>query len=253
MLILQVRKSVIGATIVLASIVANAGDVRPLPGYCPPREGCYAFDGIIQRSDLNNLGALLTKAATTKQQVMVKLNSEGGDFNVAIVLGRMMRNANAIASGGVGDVCLSSCVMLLAGATFRAHYGKVGIHRPYRMSNEPITAEAMKQEFNSWSKSAKDFLSEVNVDTRLWDSMIRISPENVKILTASELSDFGLKGQDPISAELEDSREAKHYGVSKTEYLRRKGAVFARCNPILQSGNFDGWRTCSEFIKATGQ
>ena len=246
------RKILLALAISLTTLSVYAGDVTVLPGYCPFQGGCYVLSGTITKSDLNSLGTFLSKAAIANQQISVSLNSNGGDFHTAITLGRMMRRANAAAMGGQSDICMSSCVMLLAGATFRGHAGKVGIHRPYRMTNEPISQDAMRQEFNMWGKEAKDFLSEVNVPTNLWDSMIRIPPEEVKILTQSELRDFGLKGEDPVSAELNDSSSAKYYGLSKVEYLKHKGAADVRCSPILQSGRFEEWSSCEEKIKRTG-
>jgi hypothetical protein len=44
-------------------------------------------------------------------------------------------------------------------------------------------------------RGCQSFLSEVNVSVRLWDEMIRIPPENVRVLSSDELTNFGLKGK----------------------------------------------------------
>ena len=111
----------------------------------------------------------------------------------------------------------------------------------------------MKKEFDSWDADARSFLSEVNVSVRLWDEMIRIPPENVRVLSSDELTNFGLKGEDPVSEEITDSNNARHYGLSKSEYLQRKSLAFRTCDPILQRGEFDRWRQCDESIKRTGR
>lgn len=235
-----------------AASVARAGDVGPMPGYCPYQGGCYMLSGTIARDDLSTLGSALSRAQENNQQVAVRLNSPGGDFRTAIALGRLMRSAGALAVGGNADDCMSSCVMLLAGATFRGHAGRVGIHRPYRMSTAPTSVSEMKKEFDSWGSEARAFLADVNVSTGLWDEMIRIPPEQVRFLSETELISFGLKGEDPVSEEVTDSNNARYYGVSKSEYLQRKSFAARKCNPILQSGDIEQWRQCDEAIKKFG-
>lgn len=245
-------KAAMSTTILLCGEALHAADVGKMPGYCPYEGGCFLMDGPIVRGDLETLGAALERARSKKLPVAVRLNSAGGDFRTAIALGRLMRASEAHAVGGVNDICMSSCVMVLAGATFRGHAGQVGIHRPYRLSTAPISSSDMKKEFDSWDSDARSFLSEVNVSVRLWDEMIRIAPENVRVLSSSELVSFGLKGEDPVSEEITDSNNARYYGLSKLEYLQRKSRALKVCNPILQGGEFDSWRQCDESIKRTG-
>lgn len=232
---------------------SDAAEVGPMPGPCPFTGGCYLLSGTITKDDLGTIGAALVNARNNKRPIAVRLNSSGGDFRTAIALGRLMRSAGASAVGGINDACMSSCVMVLAGATFRGHAGRVGIHRPYRMSTAPISATEMKKEFDSWERDAKVFLAEVNVSGRLWDEMLRTPPERVKILSDEELNSFGLKGEDVVSEEITDSNNARHYGISKTDYLQRKSLASEICNPILQRGEFDKWRLCDESIKRTGR
>lgn len=245
-------KVFISTLCLLVASAASAGDVGPMPGYCPYQGGCYMLSGEISRGDLETLGAALSRAQANKKDIAVRLNSPGGDFQTAIALGRLMRSAGAHAVGGNADDCMSSCVMLLAGATFRGHAGRVGIHRPYRMSTAPSSVSDMKKEFDSWGSEARAFLTDVNVSTRLWDEMIRTPPEQVRILSDAELINFGLKGEDPVSEEITDSTNARYYGVSKGEYLKRKSLAARTCNSILQNGDIEEWRQCDESIKRTG-
>lgn len=253
MKIRQLMKTVVLIISLLKATVADAGDVGPMPGYCPYSGGCYMLSGTITRDDLKSLGTALSNAHTSKKPISVRLNSPGGDFRTAIALGRLMRLADAKVIGAYSDVCVSSCVMLLAGSTFRGHAGRVGIHRPYRMSTAPISAAEMKKEFDSWETEARSFLAEVNVPTRLWDEMVRIAPENVRVLSNTELSSLGLQGEDPVSEEITDSNNARHFGLTKLDYLQRKALASRTCNPILQRGEIETWRQCDETIKKTGR
>ena len=249
----NLARAAIALLSLLMASLSLAGDVGPMPGHCPYAGGCYMISGTIVKDDLKTLGAALANAHVNKKSITVRLNSPGGDFRTAIALGRLMRSAGAHAVGGNTDVCMSSCVMLLAGATFRGHAGRVGIHRPYRMSTAPISVAEMKKEFDSWDSEARSFLNEVNVSSRLWDEMIRIPPENVRILSSDEMSSLGLKGEDLVSEEITDSDNARHYGMSKMEYLQRKLTAARICNPILQRGEFETWRDCDESIKRSGR
>lgn len=248
-----VKKLWVAVSALLAHGFSSAADVGPMPGHCPYAGGCYLLSGTIVKEDLGTLGAALSSAQASRKAIAVRLNSPGGDFRTAIALGRLMRSAGAHAIGAYSDVCMSSCVMVLAGATFRGHAGRVGIHRPYRVSTAPISASEMKKEFDSWDSDARRFLAEVNVSMRLWDDMVRIPPEKVRILSEEELSGLGLKGEDPVSEEITDSNNARHYGLSKVEYLQRKSLALRTCDPILQRGEFEAWRQCDESIKRTGR
>jgi hypothetical protein len=71
------------------------------------------------------------------------INSRGGDVAAAMAIGRMLRKENAWL--GVNGVCISACVLILAGAVDR-QIGKsdaVGIHRPYfgTTPRRPVTAD----------------------------------------------------------------------------------------------------------------
>jgi hypothetical protein len=67
------------------------------------------------------------------------------------------------------------------------------------------------------------------VSPSLYDAMVSIPPEKLKLLSKSELESYGILEVDPVEQELEDAAEARKYGLSKTEYLRRKGQVDVVC------------------------
>jgi len=62
---------------------------------------------------------------------MIYLNSPGGDVTAAIATGRLLRSVEAPVAIKDNQECVIACVLILAGATNRLIYGKVGIHRPY--------------------------------------------------------------------------------------------------------------------------
>ena len=230
-----------------------AADVAPMPGYCPDSGRCFLITGVITSADLSQLRPAFQQALSQGLQMSFRLNSRGGDVRAAIELGRLMRRVRATAVGGHSDVCLSSCVFLLAAATTRIAPGTVGIHRPFSTQTGVRDYESAQREYRDLQLLVRTFFQEMNVSDTLYDAMLRVPPETIRVLSQDELMSFGLQGMDPVQQELLDSGEAQRYGVSRSEYLRRKSLSTQVCDRVLQSGQFAAFRECDERIKSTGK
>ena len=197
---------------------------------CPKSEkplSCFAITKLISKEDVSTLQRLLT--AKRSDSVMILLNSEGGDVDAAIALGRLLRSNLASAWVREPWSCLSSCVFVFAGATIRLADGKIGIHRPYISDTLNRSFAQIQRSQAVLAKRAKDYLVEVNVLPQLFDEMMTTSPENIRILTYDEQKRFGLGPVDPVRQEMEDAKGAREYGITKEEYLRRKGIAAEIC------------------------
>ncbi|PYV39676.1 MAG: hypothetical protein DMG09_08590 [Acidobacteria bacterium] len=69
----------------------------------------------------------------------------------------------------------------------------------------------------------------MNIPTELWDHMLRIPPGEIKLLDYDELQRYGLNKPDPYEDAAATAREAKGYGITVQELLRRKARVNAEC------------------------
>ena len=135
-----------------------------------------------------------------------------------MAIGRILRKEGRIAVIRPDDVCVSACVLILAGAVDRLiSGGKVGIHRPYVGQDSATTAEQQKTQYVVIEKAIRSYLSEMNIDSRLYDDMFRISPTKVKYLTSSELRAYGLEGTDPYREQAYYASYAKELGISTQE------------------------------------
>jgi hypothetical protein len=145
------------------------------------------------------------------------INSVGGDVASAMAIGRMFRKERAWISTGKDGICVSSCVLILAGAVERplllGRGGKIGIHRPYLMTSpqRPVTANAVKE-----------------VYARVLQ---------VRYLTEADLARYGLAGVDPaeqqtraIENEAQNIQEANELGLDRREYTRRKVVANQMCS-----------------------
>lgn len=182
--------------------------------------------GTIAQPDILDLERLLPSV----RNFSISLNSNGGDVATAMAIGRILRREEKSAVVRANDVCVSACVLVLAGATHRAIFGgKVGIHRPFVGQDAALTPELQKAQYVTIERSVRQYLSEMNVDSRLYDDMFRISPSNVKYLTSSELRAYGLEGSDPYVEQSYYARRAKDLGISTQELLRRQSQADKKC------------------------
>ena len=154
------------------------------------------------------------------------LNSPGGDVVVAMELGRMMRKARVAV---LTQKCLSSCVLLLAGAVRRAPGpNQVGIHRPFLSDTRERSFEEMQSITSRLGDLVAAYLKEMNIPSSLYDAMVRVPPEHIQMLDYDQLETYGLSADDPVFAELQRNAEARVAGLPKTEYLAR-AAAYEEC------------------------
>ncbi len=160
----------------------------------------------------------------------IGLNSQGGDLSAAMELGRMLRKNDRDVLIEPDDVCASACVLVLAGAPFRAVWGKVGIHRPY-LPNDTVTDPAQqKARYQALEAEVKAYLQEMNASPSLYDDMIRISPGAVRYLNKPDLERYGLSGSDPFIDEANLTSSANMLRISKEELLKRRARIKSDCN-----------------------
>ena len=127
--------------------------------------------------------------------------------------------------------------------------GAVGIHRPYAPVDNATTATAQKLQYERLEKEVKAFLQAVNIPQELYDHMIRIPPEKVKVLSPDDLQRYGLNEHDPYEDAARVAGMAKSYGISSEELIRRKAKANAEC--IF--GNADESRRCFTRIMTQGR
>jgi hypothetical protein len=78
--------------------------------------------------------------------------------------------------------------------------------------------------------------------------MLRINPENMRLLSAASLIEYGLTYEDPIAQETTDLERAQESGLSRQEYMRRKTLAERQCGgPVAINSK------CYQGIMRTGQ
>jgi ATP-dependent protease ClpP protease subunit len=158
------------------------------------------------------------------KSVVLHLDSPGGDLLVAIEIGRLLRETRSSALVQSGKSCMSSCVLVLAGAVnrFVDPQSTIGIHRPFSTSNAELTQAQATKRYRDLEALSRTYLKDVNVPDALFDAMVMIPAEEMRVLSDDEIFKYGLATKDPVEAEMQDATEASKFGLNRLEYLARK-------------------------------
>jgi hypothetical protein len=180
---------------------------------------------------------------------LVELDTPGGNVPAAMAIGRLLRKEYATAQMKPFTVCYSSCVLVLAGAVNRnlMPESKVGIHRPYlEVPKETVSPDNIRELLQKSLQDIRAYFREMNVSEQLADAMLRINPEDLRLLNDAALRGYGLTPQDPIAKEINELKNAQGRGLTRQEYMRRKILAQSRCGDDFSN-------SCYQGIMKTGQ
>ena len=202
--------------------ITAIGCARPLDkGHCH-----YRFAGEITQQKVSAFIEFLESTASPwgQQRFTVELDSNGGDIDAAMRLGREFRKRSVMVSLEGDHVCASACVLLIAGAPVRVIFstGAVVIHRPYRSEARVLGADSAQRAYEARNARISAYLHEMNIPATLLDAMLRVPSESGYRLSEDELFAFGLNENDPVYEEERNAEAAKRRGLSMSDYLGRK-------------------------------
>jgi hypothetical protein len=190
---------------------------------------------------------------------IVTIDSIGGDIMEAIELGRFFKKnqmavyvsltynefkknnyePNIFKKGR----CYSACVFLLAGGVVRkidTTFSEVGIHRPHFLEIQAeTTAAEMKSVRTKLNGLIREYFEEVDINPSLLDDMLSVPPDQIRILTTSELERYRLSVDDANYDEVKTAKNAKLWGLSISEYRTRVQMGDAKCSRINRSPEED--------------
>ncbi len=224
----------ISAVAILTSSIAKA-DVRfELTDY----HATVWLSGEIKSSDARMITAFIDALPSNlARNPGVILDSSGGSVAAAMAIGRLLRKHQAKVLLDREASCVSSCTLVLAAATTRMVYGKVGVHRPYYdlgPDEERVTPKAIREMLDQVGV----YLDEMNIQPSLFEMMVSTAPEDVRYLNDDEIV-FLFPLYDPIFEESEVGRQAQAFGISTVEYRQRKMEADATC-PAADISTVDG-------------
>jgi hypothetical protein len=151
----------------VACQVANA-DVRQInrggPTCDPTFKACILviqINGEITDDTVTGLESTVSRVRNTAESsqytftfLSVELNSPGGSVDAAMKIGRILRKEGPIVDVKKDALCLSACVLTLAGGATRGLDGTIGIHRPYfEVPSGNVSSETIKSNYQQMLQS----------------------------------------------------------------------------------------------------
>lgn len=191
--------------------------------------------GEIQPSDAEALKRLIdSRISSTNKFRWIYLNSVGGDVATAMKIGRYLRALEFDTNVEESARCLSSCVFIFAAGLNKLapSTSSIGIHRPFGVATGLRSRDEVTKQFREMTAQVYAYFDEMNIPRSLPEEMLRIPPEQMRMLTFDETQQYGLNGKYPVEQELDDSFAAKRFGVSRQEYLARRNRALQTCTSL---------------------
>jgi hypothetical protein len=232
------RKYLIIIAVIITFYSSSEANVVPIKVDYSTETAKLRISGEITSMDVNQVKNIV-QSKRAWGYFAINLDSSGGDIYAAMEIGRLIRKARAKCFIPQGAKCYSACVLVLAGAVNRFVGGEVGIHRPYSTYVGKRDYEGTQNEYRRTETAVRAYLREMNLPEQLFETMVLVPPEKIRILSYEEVEAFGLSGTDPVEQETEDAKDASNYGISKAELIRRKANLDMVCpKTFLKSPDF---------------
>lgn len=154
---------------------------------------------------------------------VLDIDSSGGQVEDAIKAGDAIGASGWTVWVREGAACHSACVLILGAGDVRMISGPVGIHRIIRMSSTATTRAELNAELQAVYGRVKEYLERNGVAVAVADLMMSVPNRNLRVLSATELLEYGLDGTNPAQDDLD-----------RLKLMRKCGADFVRRRDSFQ-------------------
>jgi hypothetical protein len=152
---------------------------------------------------------------------ILDISSSGGHVEEAIRAGDSMAETRWAVWVREGSYCHSSCVLILAGGDTRSIAGSVGVHRLFRDQSKATSRAELSAELKDVSGQVRDYLVRNGADARIADLMMTVANRRLRLLSDSELREYGLSGSNAVQDDLDRIRLTRRCG---DDFARRRDA-----------------------------
>ena len=181
----------------------------------------------------------LLKAANVRL-TLVELNSRGGMVIPSMEIGTIIRENWLWTSVGIDDpgaVCYSSCVFIFVGGANRIppDLTPIGIHRPFFEAElfAGLDKDDAKKKYNALLSNVRLYLDKMGIAPNLYQAMVQIPSNDLRILTFAEVQNWNISGDDPAYKEYQRAQNIAKYGEAKMrefdEYIKNTSAYLTEC------------------------
>ena len=210
------------------------------------------MSGDIENGDFDTLKRVIEPNISVNTGFrLIALNSNGGDVLTAMRIGRYIRqhdfDTHVGAKNNNRTRCLSSCVFIFAAGLNRSASDNIGIHRPFGARTGSVQKNTAINNYKKLKEDIFEYFDEMNISRNIPEKMMIIPPNEIKMLSMEESVELGLIGKDPVAQEMDDSSNAKRFGLSRVEYLGRRKRALENCMKFLNLGD-GSFANCYEKI-----
>jgi len=154
----------------------------------------------------------LSKYNIQPGELIVLIDSMGGDAESAIKIGRLLREKKAFVF--VTNRCASACVFIYSSGVYRSSIPySIGIHAAkITLSDKesrrvldlnPEHHEIARRKLEDFDRASQLFLSEMNINPSFYEKLKSLSSYKLNWLSQNEIQAFGLDGFDSLFLERE--------------------------------------------------
>lgn len=159
--------------------------------------------------------------------VTVSLDSEGGELNAAIDIGRHIRSKGWNTTVEAGVTCLSACSLIYIAGLSRSNEGTVGLHRPY-LAGPPGSRDQVREAAAEMLAAVRSYVQEMGVTEEFANIMVNTPPESVRLFPGTSIEAL-VPRVAPVYDELVAAEVARIHGATTEEYRRRLGEAATAC------------------------
>ncbi|HRH17089.1 MAG TPA: hypothetical protein PLS22_06510 [Aquabacterium sp.] len=217
--------------------------------------------GTIVKGDYERIRGLASNISNAGSQIIVSLNSPGGDFEEALRIAELLRelNAQTYISGILARdsttpfvKCYSACFLIHASGSVR-HYvlenmlfdssgnrvlaeePVLGIHRPYLNPeiNRKLSASESRSRYEVIEASARKILGQASVPQDIVDTMFRTSSNEIYLISRSDF-DMEIGQLQPYYQEWLKSKCGKLEGKELEDLARVEALKISSSNAASQ-------------------
>jgi hypothetical protein len=155
-----------------------------------------------------------------------------------LAIGRIIRRNEWWLMVGQNWKCYSSCALIYIASVRRSNSGVIGLHRPYFA--ESLDRQEIERAAPILLQKVREYVQSMGIVDSFYEQMVNTAPSEIRLYRGDEITNLVPK-IDPTYDEIQNSYDARKYGVSAAEMRQRKSIAEQKCT----SGH---WVQCQEAL-----
>jgi hypothetical protein len=189
-------------------------------------EPLLIFRGTISKADADYV-TLQSEGKYKNKRLAVSLGSEGGNVAAAMAIGRIIRRNEWIVAVHQNWKCYSSCALIYIAGVSRVNVGEIGLHRPY--FSESLDRQEIGRAAPIMLQKVREYVQSMGVTDSFYEQMVNTEPSEIRLYRGNEITNL-VPDTDPTYDEIQNSYDARKYGVSAGEMRHRKSIAKQKCS-----------------------